>query len=254
MNGNLKLENYFTKMLYNQKNNLNFIHLHKCCGKAITSVLYDKNFKRTMVYKRQKLTGVMPNGKPFNCHDGVNEVQDVKNRINFISIRDIVELYCSKISYINRGRCLTPSGKPLSDKELINSINYWLPKFLYDKKVGSDKRIKLHEKFPEIGIATKQMLFQTCLIKDEIEEDNIEDFFKNNNIVDFIVRKDSLQEDLQHVLKSKIKMEHKNKSPYTKKIMNLLTGDMLSKINERESFFQKAYLGELDDCIRGNFT
>ena len=79
-------------MIINEKDKICFIHLHKCCGKTITKIL------------KEQFGFVEIRPMPFQAHDGVNEAGPFGIIIDgykcVISLRDPVEIFCSKLSMI----------------------------------------------------------------------------------------------------------------------------------------------------------
>lgn len=224
-------------MIINKKEKKCFIHLHKCCGKTISNILINQfNYKE----ERSQL---------FQAHDGVNEAIYIKNYYNFISIRDPLEVVCSKISMkIKNNKEFKESDFIVYLDEILN-ININSISSSKENLEIKNLRNSLYKKFPT-GLLTHQLLFQTCDVRNIGKYTKMEDFFINENIIDYIIRKESLRDNLNLLLPKDVVMVHKNSSNLTERFLCLLTPAQIEKLVSREKLFYNLYKGELNDYIR----
>jgi len=226
-------------MIINKKPKRSFIHLHKCCGKTISNILIEQ-----FGYEEVR-------SQPFQAHDGVNENKYLDSYRNFISIREPVEILCSKFSMrIKNNNKFKESD---FDTFLENYFNNNIDTISSPKEHNPIRQARyfLYRAFPT-GLITHQMLFQTCDVSNIYKYSNVEDFFINENKIDHIVRKENLKNDLISFLGKEFEIKHKNSSNLTKKFLRSLTKEQKQQILSKEQLFFKLYKGEFDDYIRGH--
>jgi len=253
-------------MYYNDDFKMSFIHLHKCGGTTIRHILqemFDFEAKRA---------------EDFQAHDGVNDHPSMMQFENIVSVRNPVDIYCSKYSHIIRlphvfqNHIKNPPDIPINTERIKENRGFLGPldaqvyacfmKYYKDllelnyhtfpRESGGNaiKRDILNTKFPT-GVVTHQFLFQTCIIDSRIHKySNIYDFFINQNIIDHVIRHENLIEDLESLFQTKIPPRQMNKTRYTQQFKDYLTEPEKQAIEEKEELFFKFYKGELDDYLR----
>ena len=229
-------------MIIDDKRKMCFIHLHKCGGKTISHILLRPPFN-WQEWRRNE----------FQAHDGVNENPKIAEYKNIVSIRDPIDIYCSKYSNILKGR--ERSG--IKTLDIYDGFQVFYNKILnapYHSQKKEDnltmiKRNMLSEKFPT-GLVTHQLLFQTCKVESLARYSNIYDFFINENVISHVIRHKNLLGDLQNILGTPVSHVHNNKSNHTKILKEYLSPTQKQDIIKREELFYKFYKGELNDHIR----
>ena len=71
--------------------------------------------------------------------------------------------------------------------------------------IASSNISQLNERFPNVGKASTKLLYQTCRMENINKYADEEEFFKNENLIDFVIGIDSMYEDLEKYLKEVLK-------------------------------------------------
>jgi hypothetical protein len=114
---------------------------------------------------------------------------------------------------------------------------------------------KLAERFPNVGRSSIRLLYQTCRMENVNKYTDEEEFFKNENLIDFVVGIGSMYEDLEKIFKRNIKKiptQNSSGAGRTQNLVGEISSDKKSKILEREKIILKLCQGGYDSYLRGN--
>jgi hypothetical protein len=186
----------------------------------------------------------------------------------FISVRDIVETYCSKFSFELQNAGITTYEPYLNDKfkELIRcgtDYNH------YKNHVSwpIETQFESWDAFPEeilkfnCGWFSSMLLYQTCLIKNDFGVDIRDyscpiEYWSDANLVSNVIRLDHLVEDFNAIGPIIFELEPEaedcaaNTSALTGVFLEQIDTEMKDLINEKEKLLQLVYEGKLNHKLR----